>query len=304
MKGILAGPLIIFIVLCCSGICIGSEKQDGERERQKSQDQAGKAKRVTKKVGPFEIGKKRIAVILDITEYEGQAYLYHSFEIIDEAGISYYKEILGPFPDSSTTTIEGIFKLEGKSGEGLIFYFDTGPNAPPAGKSFQIFGVEKGKVKPLSPPISVYGSIEKLPEGKSREVLRLFDGDLIKVTVWKGLIGVVIPLVVDFQKLTIAPLKRDGIIDIYFATPPDKPVKLPWSFYKDHNVNAKTEKIDATKGMNVKVLNAYAKIQLKKVNGGLDIDVSNLWLKVKINSQEGWINDLNDFNMLGLPPID
>lgn len=86
MNRFLIGLLSIFIVYC-SGICIGSEKQADEHGLQNSQDEAGKTKRLKKKAGPF--------VILDVTEYEGQAYLYHSFEIIDEDGVSYYKKDLG-----------------------------------------------------------------------------------------------------------------------------------------------------------------------------------------------------------------
>ncbi len=299
MKRIVVGLLSIFVVCFYSNTCIGNEMQGVEHD---PKDKTEKTKRVEKKVGPFEIGKKRFVVIEDVTEREGNIIACNSFEIKDEAGTSFYKKTLGPYEDS-TTVIEGIFKLEGKSGEGLILYFDTAPSAPPSGKSFQIFGVVKGNLKPLSQPVNVYGQMESLPKGKSRDSIRLFKGDVIKIKLWKGLIGLVVPLDIDFQKLMISPLKKEGIFDIYFITAPDKPVKLPGSFYLDHNVNAKVENIDATKGMNVEFLNAYAEVQLKQ-NGSVDIDVSNLWLKVKINGREGWINDLNDFNMLGLPPID
>lgn len=304
MNRILTGLLVFFFALFYSGSFLASEKQAAGSLHKDSQNQSGETKRVAKQVGPFEVGKSRITVILDITGQEGSSPLYNSIEIKDETGKSYYKKVIGSSAESHTN-IEEICKLEGKSGEGLIIYFDTEPNAPPAGKSFQVFGMEKSILKPLSVPINVYGKLEQLTRGKSKETEKLFDGDVISVDVWKGLIGVKVPLAVDFRKLTITPLKNEGIFDIYFITTPGKPVALPDFFYQDHTINAKVERIKETEGVNVEFLNAYAAVQLRKQNNGqeLDIDVSNLWLKVKINGREGWIYDLNDFNMLGLPPI-
>lgn len=299
MNRILAGSLIIFIV-CWSGLCLGSETQDSKHEPQISQDQTGETKRVTKELGPFEIGKKRFVVIQDETEREGDIISYNSFEIQDEAGVSHFKEELGFVPGYSTA-IEGIFKLRGKNGEGLIIFFDTWPTAPPAGKSFQIFGLEKGKIKALSPPISVYGNIEQLPKEESKEVLELFAGDLIKVEVWRDWFGVYIPLAVDLQKLTITTFKTQGIYDIYMASTPNQPYTYnSIEFYHDHNIKSKVKKIVAATIKKVEFLNVYADVQLKKQGRDLEINVSNLWLKIKINGQEGWVKSEDDFNALGL----
>jgi hypothetical protein len=298
MSRFLTGLLII-VAVCCSSICVGSEKQGAESEPTKSQGQSGEAKKVKKKIELFKIGENRVAVILDITEQPGYAPSYNAYEIKNEVSKSYYKETLGPGTD-----IEGVFKLEGKSGEGLIIYFDTEPNAPLAGKSFQIFGIEKGKVKPLSAPINVYGRMEQLPSGKSTNALKLFHPDLVKVEVWKDCFGVVIPLVVDLKKLTITPLRTEGIFDINIGYTPDQPhrsIGITVKLYADHNVNAKEERIAATDVKKVEFINAYADVQFKK-DKWRDIDVSNLWLKVNINGKEGWVNDLEDFFTLGLIP--
>lgn len=305
MKRLLAGSFMV-IIISCSVVCVGSEKQTSEFKPQKSHDQTGKTKRITKKVGPFEIVGKRVVVILDITEHEGQPYLYHSFEIKDETGESYYRELLESDPESYLT-IEGIFKLEGKSGQGLILFYNE-QGAPPAGKSFQIFGIKKGVLKPLSPRINVYGRIEQLPEGRSKDVLNLLNGDLLNIKVWKGLIGVVIPLVVDFKKQTIIPLINEGVVEIYFSITPDQPhiaFGIPVKLYEDHNVNANRKTIAAKEVKKVVFLNAYANVQFENQSGGhtLDIDVSNLWLKVKIDGIEGWVNDQEDFFTLGLIPL-
>jgi hypothetical protein len=75
--------------------------------------------------------------------------------------------------------------------------------------------------------------------------------------------------------------------------------------YEDHDINSKNESIAAKEVKNVEFLNAYVSVQL--VNGigdhSVNIEVSNLWLKVKINGKEGWVNDLEDFYTLGLIPL-
>lgn len=301
MNRILTG-LIVFFIVCFSGICFGNDKADGEREPQNSQDQTEKTKKVKKKVGPFEIGKKSIIVILDITEYEGHPYLYHSFEIVDEAGVSHYKKELGSTPESSTA-IEEVYKLEGKNGEGLIIYFDTEPNAPPAGKSFQIFGVEKGKVKPLSQPVNVYGQIQSLQKGKSQGAIRLFDDHLMKVEIWKDFFGIVIPLAVDLKKLKIAPLITKGIFNLNIGYTPSVPGTFNRSeikLYENHSINSNLSMLPYQNVKKVQFIYAYADVQLD--NRG-DIYVSNIWLKIKINGREGWVNDVDSFVTLGLRPM-
>ncbi len=301
MKRIVVGLVSIFVVCFCSHICIGNEMQAVEHDQK---DQTEKTKRVVKKVGPFEIGKKRFVVIEDVIERAGNVISCNSFEIKDDAGTSFYRKELGPSEDSSTV-IEGIFKLEGKSGEGLILYFDLAPNAPPAGTSFQIFGVVKGKLKLLSEPINVYGQIESSPKGKSEGSKKLFDGDVINVEIWKDFFGVFVPLAVDLKKLTITPLIKEGIFNI--STTPGQPhtsFEIPVKLYENHDVNANKEIIAAKEVKKVEFFKAHASVQLENQNSDspLNIYVSNLWLKVRVNGKEGWVNDLEDFFTLGLIP--
>lgn len=301
MNRILPGLLIISMV-CYSGICFGSAGETGERQPEERQSHIDQTKRYEKKAGPFEIGKNHVVVILDITEQEGFPPLYNSFEIKEETGISYYKKELEPAAESYVD-IEGIFKLKGKSGEGLIIYFDTEPNAPQAGKSFQIFGIKQGKVKPLSPPISVYGELQPLPDAKSQDTKRLLDGDLIKVVQKTDFINVVVPLVVDLQKLTIAPIRAIGMFDINISETPNAPGtenQIDIKFYKEHNINSKVEIINYKSVGKVKFINAYANVQLINLGVALDIDISNLWLKVIINGRAGWVHDNDSFVTLGL----
>jgi hypothetical protein len=296
MKRILTANLIFF-TLSCSGICIADEKQGAQNEPSKSKSRSGAAEKTLKKIGPFEIDDQNFTVVLDITKQRGYAAEYNGFDIKDENGLSHYKQAL------ESRDVEGVFKLEGKSGEGLIFYYNEERHAPHGEKSFQIFGVEKGKVKPLSEPVKVHGQMQILPKGNTAGSFKLFDGDVLTLEIWKDFFGVIIPLEVDFKKLTVKPLKQEADFDI-IASPgqPHTSFQKPVKLYKDHDMSAKVEKIAAAGLAKIRFLNAFGKVQLERRGGGqmLDIDVSNVWLKVAINEKEGWVNDLEDFFRLGL----
>lgn len=302
MNRILTGMPMIFIV-CCSCIFFGCNKATSESRPTAVQGQTNDSKGYEKKYGPFDIGGSRIVVVNKII-YVDSENMENSFEIKNETGLSFYKE--SHINDSEGgTTLEGVYKLEGKSGEGLIIYFDTEPNAPHAGQSFQIFGMEKGRIKPLSSVIYLIGEVQPLQKGKSQGALRLFGDDLIKVEVWTDFFVVVVPLVVDLQKLTIAPLKTEGIFDINIVNKPQAPGtenQVNITFYHDRNKDSKVQLIRYEDVKTVEFINVFAGVRLKKEHGfPLEIDVSDLWLKVKINGHEGWVNDPDSFVTLGLP---
>ncbi len=175
--------LLVFFIVCCLGIYFGCEKGGGKSQPITVKSQANDSKGLEKKYGPFDLWGSRVVVVNTI-KYEDSNNTLDSFEIKNEAGLSYYKESHKNGPEGGTT-LEGVFKLECKSGDGLIIYFDTEPNAPQAGKSFQIYGMEKGVVKPIAPAITVYGKLQPLQKGQSQGAVRLFDDDLIKVEEWK-----------------------------------------------------------------------------------------------------------------------
>lgn len=329
MNRILVGSLIV----CCSSINPGCEKNSNNIEPSNApkseQNYAShvmteapkvernyvvstptdESKNDNKSFGPFKIGENRIFVVSSIKR-ENDALIVKSIEIKDETGASYYKHTY-KYDSIGNIDIQA-FKLEGRSGEGLLLIYDEGPSAPGSGRSFQIFGTDNGMLKPITEPISFTGSMEQLPQGESKEVLRLFDGDIIKVDVWKDMFGVYVPLKVDLTKLTITPLQTPGVFDIFLGyeprqlgTEPDteaETIKL----YDDHNTNSKTVTISTTKIIKIEFLKAYADVHLvKSMGGGLDIGVSNIWLKVKVNGRAVWVKIENDGDLyrLGLTVI-
>jgi hypothetical protein len=307
MNRFFAGLLVY--VISCSGIYTGCENKSVKTEPPKNQDNATSQTKQNvgsniaeptlsgKKFGPFDIDRKRIMVTYD--------YIGSLLEIKDEKGVTYFKKEYDIAAESSYT-VENAFKLEGQSGEGLIIFYDSEPNAPPCGPEFQIFGMVSGSLKAMSPSIIVCGQFEKLPEGMPRGVLKLLDGDLIKVNVWKNFFGIRIPFKVDFQKMTIAPLIAQGVFDIDVHETQGA-VKTELSnkviLCSDHNPSSQQESLIVSEQAKVIFMGAYADVQLEQAGTAhLDIKITNVWLKVKVDGKEGWVNDIDSFFMLGLSP--
>ncbi len=253
-----------------------------------------------KKFGPFYFDQKRLFVTYDYSD-SIRGYL---FEIKDEAGVSYYNQ-LHPSSDDSFYDVTGAFKLEGKSGFGLIIFYDLEPNAPPCGPEFQVFGMKNGILTKLSESIIVCGNVEDLPEGDKTGTLRLLDGDIIKAEVWKDMFGIIVPFKIDFQNMTIAPAVEDGVFGINL--PDDQLESIDtWSTYtftvfSDHNRNSKVEELVADENHKIEIPDVYAKIKLEKAGSHqLEIVITDVWVHVKVDDNEGWISHINELHNLGL----
>jgi len=177
MKLIVSG-LFAFII-SCSGIYCGCEKKYSEAELAKTQgytNERTKQSAATNVAVPGQSRKKVWAIRhrpqrIVVTYYYGDAVSDDSLEIKDEAGVSYFRETYSN-DDESFYAVESVFKLEGKSGEGIIIFNDEGPSPRPAAR-ISDFGMRSGSLKALSPRIGVCGAIEKLPKGTPRGVLKL-----------------------------------------------------------------------------------------------------------------------------------
>ncbi len=234
-----------------------------------------------------------------------------SFEIIDENGLSHFKDSFNlelskhGFNDSWTVAPK---ILEGSKGTGLIFYYSVVPSAPSSGELCQVFAFKKDKLTALSPPITVYGSIYPLRKGGSKDSERLNEGDTMKFGVWTGWFEVTVPIFIDLHELS-----KPKIIPKYYNNK-----------YQQHTFDVITErqKIDEDEVLvrlfkDPKDISPYlmpvrnqSVVEFMEVLGNpviesddflLRIDIKDPWLKVKINGIEGWVKDGEGFEALGLP---
>lgn len=262
------------------------------------------------KIGPFVLNNRELTFFLkykrpshDGVESEKTV---EGFEVRDEDRRLYHQETFGtPGLDGERGSFETnigmkVFKLEGESGEGLIVYYDIQPNDPPAGAAFQVFGLKDDKLEPLSPVISVYGSIDPLPSGGSENALRLLPGDMIQVHQSVDHLNLRIPFVVDFQKSNVRLAQSSGLFD--FAIPGQNPPKegeVP--FFSDFRPGAEKEAVVLKGTEEIKFMNAYAEVRVKDDPvWNRSLAVSNLWLKVAIGEKEGWVTGKESYARLGL----
>lgn len=260
------------------------------------------------KDGPFVINSKIFTIVMAHKKLSRDDTI-ESFEIVDENNRVHYKKHFGAtiaegHPDFESTVQMKAYKVSGSSGEGLIIYYTLMPNAPPAGESFQFFGLKKGLLKPLTLALGIAGDIHKLPNGDSERTVRLLEGDLIEVQIWTNYFAVIIPISVDLKRLRIAPAKSSGTFDIYYPFPdllksPEELRGRKIRLYPSHDSNLKAEDVALEGVKEIGYSCAYADIELKTYEYGDKIEVSNLWLKINLDGKEGWINGSDSFHELG-----
>jgi len=255
------------------------------------------------KNGPFVVKNKIFTIVMTHKKIFGDDTV-ESFEIIDENNLTHYKKYFGAtiaegHPDFESTIQMGAYKVEGLRGEGLIIFYTLMSNAPPSGTSCQFFGLDKQMLKSLTSELGIAGGIHKLPKGDSERTLRLLEGDVINVQIWTNYFAVTIPISVDFDRLMIKPAKASGNFDVYYPRSSLRPVGSAIIIYADHDANLKAESITLTAATTIDYLYAYAEIQLEKYESEDKIEVSNLWLKIKIDGKEGWVKDSASFYALG-----
>ncbi len=230
--------------------------------------------------------------------------------------------------------------LIGTRGSGLLvsYGFDSSPSAPVPESTgwWQVFGVVDGKFRPFGAPVAVEGglftnvSTGDFYAGKQIKTAGALDehSDLLEFRVWAVHFRLIFPVRVDWAQGRLSPAVACGKAGSNGQPEPcrykvmpedDRPVsKLtfvrfcpnPTKCEKPENVVLKSDSkveflaspaiVDWTDGnadgpsqTNKDPLNDAGKIALSPKPG--------LWLQVRIDGKEGWIDSEEDFNALGMP---
>lgn len=268
-----------------------------------------KMEREEEKIGPFIVHDRELTVLLSYKKSSRDGVendrTVEGFEVRDERNRLYHQESFGtPGLRGESGSFEAkigvkVFKIEGKNGEGLIFYYDIRANDLPAA-AFQVFGLQDEQLAPLSAVIGVDGAIDPAPNGGSENTLRLLPGDLIQVHQRTGPLLLRIPFAVDFQKSNLRLVQSSGLFD--FEPPgqsPPEPGKL--QFFSGVEPGAKEETVDLKGTEEIKLTGAYAEVRVKDDPvWNRPLEVSNLWLMVAIGKKEGWVTGKENGARLGL----
>jgi hypothetical protein len=281
--------------------------------------ESGQVSRAERRLGPFEIGKTKFTIILQVQKIEGAPDGFEetveSLTILDDrAGEHFRKSFEVQVAGRMFRETVGLsaFALESSGGkplraeaDGLLLYYGYIPSAPSSGQSCQVFRLVDGRLTPTSPPLTVYGRIHDLEEGSRPEAKKLAQGETMVFGVWTGWFEVLVPVRV-LDGLRVIPLHRDLTfgLDVFSVAverlPQDQETfvrlfRSPEDTAPAHVIVRKTSKVE--------FLQAYTRVGFDTEGGEVAVSAGEMpWLKVRIDGQEGFVKDEEDLAALGLQP--
>lgn len=285
-----------------------------------------------RQIGPFLIKNKEFVVSLKLKTYNKTQNhpkeTVESFVIVDETGKTHYKksfktvvhegniiEAVGIWghvlescnqrssPGASRTLRQDA--LKSCEAKGLILYYGIEPSAPGTGVSCQVFAYRNDRLVPLFSPLTVYGRMYELPQGSSKNAVRLFDNNTMKFGVWTGWFEVIIPVRV-LDGLKIVPKDDRRILDphVFNVQVRRRPSQKETSVKLFESLNANTPiHVEIMKHTKVEFLWAFANVSIKSDDRGSAVSIDGVpLLKVRIDDREGFIKDKEDLLSLGIHP--
>ena len=236
-------------------------------------------------------------------------------EIQDSAGTVVYQRtfpVQTEFEGFSDAWFVTAKILTGRTGTGLLINYalDSEPSAPtPENDSWwQLFGVINGKLKAFSGPISVQGDL--LPNDSPSDVLRF--------KVWAHHYRLMFPVAVNWAEGKLSSAMPCDACE-YDVLPEDLSGRDDLTFVRlcprVEGQCTNPERTLVKKDSKIELVAGHAAVQW---NPGSELGPSGdpnnpmpnegnitvpqeVWLKVRIDGKEGWLNEEEDFTALRLP---
>jgi hypothetical protein len=264
-----------------------------------------------------------------------------AMEIHDAAGMLEYRRAfpyVAPTDDDLESWSVSALLLAGTNGTGLLVRYDfySEPSAPEEEHSgwLQVFGMLNGRLAPFGAPLQVQGGVLKdYVSGDTYRTSRPLgaQADAVEFKVWTGHCRLVFPVRVDWTEGKVSPAqecpksagelgvgcqynvlpedrRKDGITFVRLWPNPDEKSGEPMKTVvkEDSKVELLTVLVAThwDEG-NPAGLPASSKGPMDDAGGfGIASDGTagqDLWLKVRIDGKEGWMDSEEDFRALGLP---
>lgn len=266
------------------------------------------AAQTVSQAGPLEIGGARFTVRVTTDRSLSARYLafpttVRRCEILDASGAVVFSENFpgeareaGFFP---SITLD-VYRLKGADRDGIVFFRETAPAAPMSGRSFRVFGRRGGRLEPISPWITVYGTIRALPSAGAR-TLRLVTGDIIEVSVWTGWYGVVVPVNVDLARDAVTVPAGTRTYAVQTGAPRLDKDAGEVRLFASPSADAGFARVPITRKTRIEYLDARAAASLAGEGSWREVALDEMpWLRVRVDGREGWIRESEDLIAAGL----
>ena len=281
-----------------------------------------------RRLGPFSISDKAYTVVLTETERlpgstQETGNTVVAMQIVDAKGAVQYER---KFPSDEIEGFSDAWSVDartitGTKGAGLLIRYelDSEPSAPSPENTawWQLFGVVDGMLKPFGGPIAVQGALLTDRETAS---------DRLEFRVWAHHFRLVFPVEINWAHGQLVPAHdcRNSTNDTegctYTVLAEEELfredltfVRLCTSAVQDC---AKPQRVVVHKDSKVELLLAQAQVKWNAGTpfppapdskdamadeGEITVDDDGIGLKVRVDGNEGWLHDEEDFTALGLP---
>jgi len=334
---VLSFPKNAFISLCAL-VAVPWLGVPGLSDQRAAVQQAGgstdaRVEDADERAGPFLIAGENYTVVLRqkrLPSASESAFLQTlaRVEIIGASGNVVYSKV---FPAATEqghfqNTVSASTQLtSGKTGSGLVMrYVDRRAASQTSGietrESWQLLGLVNGKLAPLGKPAPIGApaaggpSMGVMMRAANGTVSVISQPDTIEVRAWSGSFYVFVPLRVNWNHGGLAEGQR--CVEMFGGTLRDVgcdmrveanriPAREEFTFVRllpeaQENPEA-AEHVVVQKDSKLEILGARAITSWDESDELIRPVFSNVWLHMRIDQREGWINGEEDFAAIGLP---
>jgi hypothetical protein len=279
---------------------------------------------IEERKGPFSFGGQTFTVVLHSKRMPGliedSAQTLASLDIVDAAGaIRHHEEFPhaienGEFSDTCSVSINPI---KGSNGAGLLL--DTGclPSAPLSGGPWQIFGIVNGKLAPIGKPLYTEGGMGDFVPGQINHIGNLTQilPDELRIRVFTGYFFVSVPVMVNWMEGKLALGQHcfyqtghgaaeggcEMPVEGVEAHRDGQDVTFVRMFSESTEQTGAPAHVVIQRNSRVEVLAAKVLIKWDEGKDSIGLGVGDdIWVKIRVDSKEGWIHTDEDLQSIGL----
>ena len=280
-----------------------------------------------RQIGPLEVMGQRFTIVLQKKRIVGAAAdtefgeTVSRMEIRDQGGeVVYEREFAYEFfGDRFLETWDVSARvLKGNQASGLLITYGVSPSTPLGGESWQVLGIVDGKLAPWGYPLYTEGQLingEKAEPGEPVETSQEpgLNYEVLHFRVWTGNFFVIVPVRVNWfdgqvragwncVKMTLRGPEPVCQVRVETERVPQESETFVLLYPEPEPMGAEPEEVVVSENSKVEFLAAEANLIWDQDVEGVGLAVGeDIWLKVRIDGQEGWIHTQEDFYAIGLP---
>lgn len=281
-------------------------------------------------LGIFEIGGARYGVLARLKSISGAndpktSVTLSELEILGaNGGVVYRKGFPADLQGGrfARTLSASASSLQGAGGAALVIRLLEEPAAASEGESWLVFAIVGGKLTALGTPlppgqgtglavggvvtgVMVSGGVNVMPLASKAEALEF--------RAWTGNFFVFVPVRMDWEQgqwgegencfaLDKGTLKKTGCNMRLDAAARPRAQGLVMTLYTDPVEDRyHASQVPIVSGAQFEILTARAIVNWKDVGGRVACSFEDVWLRVRVNGDTGWVHSEADFAALGLP---